>query len=345
MHVIEATNVHEALTIGMDYLLRNGVQEETRNGPALVAPGPVTTVYENPLERVVFWPQRDANPFFHLFESLWMLAGRRDVEFVQTFSSKIGEYSDDGETFNAAYGWRWKGHFDGIDQVATVIEALKANPNCRRQVIGIWDASHDLGLPSKDLPCNLAVHFMTREGKLDMTVFNRSNDMIWGAYGANAVHFSFLLELVAHFAGLPVGRYYQVSDNFHAYKSVFDKMVDLADLAPDPFRFQLTGTAPYDRPHIKPFPLVGNGITYEGWMSELSAFLSEGPNTLGISDPFLRRVAGPLYKAWVAYKENKGKEKYKAAASHILNCAASDWRMACGEWINRRQRKFEGKKP
>jgi len=50
-----------------------------------------------------------------------------------------------------------------------------------------------------------------------MVVFNRSNDMVWGCYGANAVHFSFLHEFIGRSTGLPLGTYTQVSVNLHAY--------------------------------------------------------------------------------------------------------------------------------
>ena len=44
--------------------------EQTRNGPAIVHPEMVTTVYTCPSERVLFHAGRDANPIFHLMESI-----------------------------------------------------------------------------------------------------------------------------------------------------------------------------------------------------------------------------------------------------------------------------------
>ena len=34
---------------------------------------------------------------------------------------------------------------------------LRDNPNERRVVLQIWDAQHDLGTQSKDIPCNLMI--------------------------------------------------------------------------------------------------------------------------------------------------------------------------------------------
>jgi hypothetical protein len=50
-----------------------------------------------------------------------------------------------------------------------------------------------------------------------MTVSNRSNDLIWGTYGANMVHFNLLLTYVAAAVGVPKGYYHQVSSNTHLY--------------------------------------------------------------------------------------------------------------------------------
>ncbi|MHC4157178.1 MAG: thymidylate synthase [Planctomycetota bacterium] len=130
-----------------------------------------------------------------------MLAGRNDVEWLAYFNANIANYSDDGEKFHGAYGYRWRKHFEG-DQLMDIARALKANHDCRRQVLQIWDACDDLGRCSKDLPCNLTVHFQIGGTRirpvLNMTVFNRSNDVVWGAYGANAVHFSMLQEYMAN---------------------------------------------------------------------------------------------------------------------------------------------------
>lgn len=159
MKVINVRNVHHALPLALHELKQEGIDRESRNGPVRVFKTPVTTVYQNPTERVLFWAERDANPFFHFFESLWMLAGQNDVPFLAYFVKRMVTYSDYGKTFHGAYGHRWRQHFkdkDGnkIDQLAIVIKALKENPDDRRCVVQMWDSSVDLGKQGKDFPCN-----------------------------------------------------------------------------------------------------------------------------------------------------------------------------------------------
>ena len=340
MKVIKTRNVQQALPEALYQLSFEGVRRDSRNGPVFMFPEPVTTVYLRPAERVLFWAERDANPFFHLMESLWMLGGRNDVEYVARFVERMRSYSDDGVTFHGAYGFRWRQHFFE-DQLPKIIAALKANRDDRRQVLSMWDADADLGRQGKDLPCNLqAIFQIACDGRLDMTVTNRSNDLIWGAYGANAVHFSYLHEYVARSVGVEQGIYRQVSANFHAYEEVLDKVAPLVDLAANPMTGKETPD-PYAAGIAEPFPLMS--IEPEEWNQELMMFLSE-PDAVGFRDPFFRRVAIPMRKAHKAFKQTSSPSRFDAALAELDNVAATDWKLAGVEWIERRRAAFEARK-
>ena len=228
MHVLRVRNAHEGLPRGLNLLYQIGTHRESRNGAVLVARMPVATVYERPWEKVVFWPERDANPFFHFAESLWILAGRNDVAFVRKYASNMLNYSDDGITIHDAYGYRLRKWFDK-DQLEIVIERLKKNPDDRRCVLQLWDVTKDLGMDGKAFPCNTMITVQINDqGQLEIVVFCRSNDIVWGTFGANAVHFGFLQEYLATRIGVQIGTYTQVSINYHAYINVLkDKLEDI----------------------------------------------------------------------------------------------------------------------
>lgn len=335
MIVIRGRNVQQILPESMHQLRVQGIERDSRNGPVIMFPEPVTTVYERPAERVMFWPEREANPFFHLIESLWMLAGMNDVETVAAIVNNMRNYSDDGVTFHGAYGYRWRYHF-GFDQIPVIIDALKANKDCRRQVLSMWDARVDLGRQGKDLPCNLqAIFQIAPDGRLDMTVTNRSNDMVWGAYGANAVHFSYLHEFMARSIGVPQGIYRQFSANFHTYKEQLGKVAGLADVAYDGLTPRdLWAHDPYQNETVEPFPLMT--VPMEEWMDDLSMFFSD-PFAVGFRDPFFRRVAIPMYKALRAFKDVGDTERYDHALIELDAVKATDWQVAAVEWIMRRK--------
>jgi hypothetical protein len=335
------------------HLLHQGKKQNSRNGAVLVAPEPVTTVYENPTQRVFFHPLRDANPFFHFMESLWMLAGRNDVRFVKYYAASMEQFSDNGDTLHGAYGHRWRQCESG-DQLPSLIKELRANPESRRCVLQMWSASppeEDLGWAmrgGKDVPCNTHCYFMVQDGALNMTVCCRSNDIFWGAYGANAVHFSMLLEYVARAASLPVGCMYQVSNNYHAYvdrpdvKRVMEARPRIH--ADDRYGYRV-GRASDPSPNyaqtISPYPIMENGIEgQQRWDSDLTTFFSHWGELHALQiaffhDPFFIHVVVPLANAHHAYKGGDIE-----AAKRILNsCHATDWKLAAQEWLQRREEK------
>lgn len=350
MKVINARNAHQALALGLEELFKNGVQRDSRNGPVLQSPVPVTTVYDKPTERVVFWSQRDANPFFHLYEALWMLAGRNDVEGPAKYAKQMREYSDDGETFHGAYGYRWRSYrwrneflgasptFAHADQLPKIIKALRKNRDDRRQVLQMWDAVLDLGGSGKDLPCNLTATFqINTEGHLDLTVFNRSNDIVWGCYGANAVHFSILLEYVAMFVGVPVGRYYQVSVNWHGYLDTVSALYSI----PEHARFDMAD--PYTQNLVESVPLMLEPTSFD----VMNSYLLEAADNDALGDLSVRKtmsaepfftVAHRMLLAHQVYRTGEIPEKYDAALDILGSAPLNvDWIRAGKEWIQRRK--------
>src|SRR5690554_4488682 len=133
-------------------------RQDSRNGKVIRVIEPVTIQHRSPLNRVLFNQERDCNPFFHLFEAMWMLAGRNDLAPLQYFVSTFGQFSDDGKTLNGAYGYRWRHApemFTGFDteqtyernsydQLNVIIEELRNNPDSRRCVLQMWNVQDDL---------------------------------------------------------------------------------------------------------------------------------------------------------------------------------------------------------
>lgn len=331
MYVINARNVSEALYEGLDLLRFGGHRRDSRNGPVWRMDGPVTTMYREPRERVLVWPARDANPFFHLFESLWMLAGRDDLAPLTWYVQRMRDFSDDGETLRGAYGQRWL-HFFGHDQLAIIIETLRSNPDDRRCVLGMWGAADDLGVDSRDVPCNLVAKFSRgRRGELNMTVFCRSNDIVWGAYGANAVHFSILQEYMAAGIGCEVGRYWQVSDDWHGYEKTVTPLLH-SERETDQYQYRGT-SAPLWRPLVQDFA---------AWNADLVEFMgaacNEGsdPRALTFREPFFNEVAAPMHAAYGMHRERL----YGLADCLMDEVTAPDWQRAGREWLARRHAKW-----
>lgn len=367
MRIIHSWSPNHALYEGIHHLRFHGITEQSRNGPVIVSADPVMTIHHNPRARVLNGVTRDANPFFHLFEALWMLAGRNDLAFPATFVKRFADYSDDGATLHGAYGHRWRRWF-GYDQLETIISELTANPSTRRAVLSMWDGGFEdttgaeplnfrksdlrVGIEGgKDVPCNTHIYFDTLRGALNMTIMCRSNDVIWGAYGANIVHFSVLHEYVALRTGLQLGQMRQYSNNFHIYSAVLptDDYFEYAgkvveeDVYTKLIGFNPTGYGKAITRTTEGFlgvPLFGPGETWEEWHEDLNNFVQFVPNWNDVdTDPssystkFFTDVVQPMFEAWAAHKL-KNHDHAMRNARHVV---APDWCEAAMTWLSKRR--------
>lgn len=187
----------------------------------------------NPYRRCVGGYKRDINIFFLLAEAMWIATGKKDVHFLTMFNKRMSDFSDDGKTFHAPYGYRLR-HWGirtedsfiddvfleaskGYDQVIDAIRLFSENPNSRQVVLSIWNPNFDLGYKTKDIPCNDIIMMKIRGGKLITTIQNRSNDLHWGL-PTNIFQFSFLTELMAGALGIELGTQTHNSQSLHIYK-------------------------------------------------------------------------------------------------------------------------------
>jgi thymidylate synthase len=214
---ITVPSADAALHLALEHIEKWGTHRTSRGKVTKEVRGPSITTYTHPRHRVVFSPVRNANPFFHLIDAIWLLSGSNRVELPCAFLPSLAQYSDNGLTFHGAYGHRLR-HLFGFDQIEATVQLLRDKPDTRQAVMSIWHPMHDLNVATKDVPCNDMLMFNLRNGQLDMTVCCRSNDAVWGAYGANVVQFSVLLEYMAALVGARMGQYVQMSNSLHFYE-------------------------------------------------------------------------------------------------------------------------------
>lgn len=218
------------------YMMENAIYQPSRNGDTKELLDFKTTL-TNPYKRCVGNNGRNINIFFLMAEAMWIFTGKKDLATLQIFNDQMKEYSDDGVSFHAPYGFRIRSHgkssFDnnaevnienrhdwnfhyGKDQLMEAIEELNLNPESRQIVLQIWDANLDLGTKTKDKPCNDLVFLKIRNGKLITTIANRSNDLHWGL-PTNIYQFSFLSEMIGLILGVELGTQTHNSHSLHFY--------------------------------------------------------------------------------------------------------------------------------
>lgn len=175
----------------------------------------------NPKKRTLLFDGRDNNPFATLFETLWVLSGRTDIQYLSFFLPRAIDFSDDGQTWRAGYGGRI---MNNPDQLKYVYEVLKKDLYSRRALISLWrpelDSDHRDSF--KDYCCTNTVNFLVREGKLDCTVYMRSNDLLWGCSSINIYEFTVMQEILARLLKVEVGQYHHFANSMHLYTKGFN---------------------------------------------------------------------------------------------------------------------------
>lgn len=296
---------------------------------------PVATVYDRPEECVLLDPVRDCNPFFHLYEALWMLAGRDDVARIKYYSPQIAAYSDDATTLHGAYGYRWRQYFE-FDQLIELIQLLKRDPDTRRAVLAMWDGGDlqqtDAG---RDVPCNATAFFQLREGELSLTVCNRSNDAVWGCYGANAVQFSILLQFMAAAVGARVGRYTQVSNSLHVYcEGKAGEVWSRCAGAPPPLLDSYSPRAVYGVERMRPLALSWEAFLEEA--VELTRPPDGTPGAYEYTEPWIAEVAMPMCLAHQLYRATTPQNGLRLLEAARDSFGDDPWFLAGREWLQRR---------
>lgn len=338
MHTITAVNVNEVYPLGIDLLDKGGIVQPSQYGETLEMPYPMSVCYLNPRERCQFDPVRDSNPFLNLFEALWILAGRQDVKFLQELVENMARYSDSGHVFYGAYGARMRGtssyYPDTVDQVEEAISRLKSNPN-DRQVAILIRYPQDSAYKGKDQPCNMIFTLKIRDGKLNIHVFNRSNDFIWGLTGTNVVQFSMIQEYIAGRVGVEIGTYHQTTDSMHVYKNEqWDK------IRVNTQRVPVWDLYTNDAEHVKPYPMYT-----EGFDEDLHAFFKQYDENTGMGitrvpwkTGFFQDLVFPAWYSFQAYKnyrETKREASLEEARRLALDIPA-DWGVMIRMWLDRR---------
>jgi len=116
------------------------------------------------------------------------------------------------------YGVQWR-NWNGIDQLATLINDIKTNPYSRRHILSAWNVSDldHMALP----PCHVMAQFSVRSvqdgpDELSCQMYQRSCDMFLGV-PFNVASYSLLTHMIAQVCNLAIGEFVHVLGDAHIY--------------------------------------------------------------------------------------------------------------------------------
>lgn len=214
-------------------MVMNGDERMSRVGATRELNNVMITLLD-PAPFEITTPGRKVSLPAQIAETMWLLAGRNDVEWLANYLPRAAEFSDDGKVWRGGYGPRLRAFaadnseaYAGVDQLRHVVELLIEDRDTRRAVMSIYDPAVDTE-PGKDIPCNNWLHFLYHDDALNLSVTTRSNDLMWGWSGINTFEWSALLHIVAKLTGLRPGRLTFNISSLHLYEHHFAKATRLA---------------------------------------------------------------------------------------------------------------------
>jgi thymidylate synthase len=133
----------------------------------------------------------------------------------------LGYRNDDEHRFlGPVYGSQWR-NFGSFDQIETIIDQIKNDPDSRRIILNAWNVPEipDMALP----PCHTMSQFKVTNGKLSCQLYQRSADMFLGV-PFNIASYSLLTHMLAQIAGLEVGDFVWSGGDCHIYNNHMDQV-------------------------------------------------------------------------------------------------------------------------
>ena len=166
-----------------------------------------------------------------IYELLWFLKGDTNTNYLTENGVRIwNEWADEKGNLGPVYGHQWRNwNSEGIDQITTVIETLKNNPDSRRMLVTAWNpgvlpdtkksfaenvATGKAALP----PCHAFFQFYVAGGKLSCQLYQRSADVFLGV-PFNIASYALLTMMVAQVCGYRVGEFIHTFGDVHIYNN------------------------------------------------------------------------------------------------------------------------------
>jgi thymidylate synthase len=158
-------------------------------------------------------------------ELLWFLRGNTNVKWLNERGVTIwDEWANENGDLGPVYGKQWRSwpapNGRSIDQLAGVIEQIKANPDSRRHIVTAWNPAEvdEMALP----PCHLLFQFYVADGRLSCQLYQRSCDVFLGV-PFNIASYALLTHMVAQVTGLEVGEFIWTGGDVHVYSNHFEQ--------------------------------------------------------------------------------------------------------------------------
>jgi len=156
-----------------------------------------------------------------IYELLWFLRGDTNIQYLHDHNVTIwDEWADENGDLGPVYGKQWRSWEapDGrvIDQITSLIEQIKRNPDSRRLMVSAWNPADvdQMALP----PCHSMFQFYVSNGELSCQLYQRSADVFLGV-PFNIASYALLTMMVAQVCGLKAKDFVHTFGDAHIYSN------------------------------------------------------------------------------------------------------------------------------
>ena len=171
-------------------------------------------------------------------ELLWFLRGSTNIHDDLTQHTPIWDaWADEKGELGPIYGYQWRNwNGQGIDQIQTVLDQLRDQPESRRIIVNAWNVGQidQMALP----PCHTMFQlYVSRKseshrGRLDCQLYQRSADLALGV-PFNIASYALLMVLLAQECDLEPGIFVHTFGDAHIYQNHIEGIQK--QLTRDPF--------------------------------------------------------------------------------------------------------------
>jgi thymidylate synthase len=208
----------------LDHVLTRGVEKSDRTGTGTLS----TFGYQMRFDLREGFPLLTTKKLHTrsiIGELLWFIQGSTNVKWLDEQGVTIwDEWADADGELGPIYGYQWRSWptpaGDHVDQLAGVINSIKAVPDSRRHIVSAWNVADlaDMALP----PCHTMFQFYVAQGRLSCQLYQRSADIFLGV-PFNIASYALLTHLVAQVCDLGVGDFVHTLGDAHLYLNHLDQ--------------------------------------------------------------------------------------------------------------------------
>ncbi len=238
-------------------VLDNGIKKEDRTGTGTISLPFQQMRFDLSGGSIPLLTTKKMHTRSIIYEILWYLRGETNIKYLNDNGVKIwNEWASDDGDLGPVYGKQWRnwtsykwikhegirstqsgGHYEirTTDQIATVIDQLRNDPDSRRIIVNAWNVGDldEMALP----PCHAMFQFWSApiggscERELRCHLYQRSCDVGLGV-PFNIVQYSILTHMIAQVTNHKAAEFVWTGGDVHIYANHVNQLVKQIDIEP-----------------------------------------------------------------------------------------------------------------